>query len=594
MSVHFLSRIRRVTHTFSPTEQVLFWIFSIALLWSLVGVVVDASSKIMVPIPRPGGEFTEGIVGYPRFINPLFALSDADRDMTALVYSGLLAYEPDGTLIPDLAQSYTISADKLQYTFTLKPDITFHDGTPITADDILFTIQRAKDPAIKSPKRANWEGVTVEKRSDRDIVFSLRQPFPAFLENTTLGILPSHLWKPIDPEQFIFSDLNILPVGSGSYRIDAISRDQSGRPRTYTLKSYDAYALGMPYIKTLTLSFYANEESLLTALSAGDIDAVNAITPTEARALSVSNTTLAIKHVPLPRIFSVFFNQNKNAGLFANKEVRVALNNIIDRDAIIEKVFSGYATPVDSPLPPNVRLKVDASVTASSSPLWTIDQAKQSLEKAGWKKNKDGIYEKTVKKQKHLLQFSLSVPSVPELKATAELLAAMWQSIGADVTLKFFDPNDFSQNVLRPREYEALLFGEIVGRDIDLFAFWHSSQRNDPGLNIALYTNIKADKLLSEARTIDNPTDRLIRYTKFEDEIKKDIPAIFLYSPDFIYIIDTKVGGVSLGRITTPAERFLGIRDWYTDTDRVWESLQKIGNRTIGAPWRQLIENIRQ
>ncbi|MEN9614321.1 MAG: hypothetical protein RLZZ347_628 [Candidatus Parcubacteria bacterium] len=547
----------------------------------------------MISIPRPGGSLSEGVIGYPRFINPLFALSDADRDMTALIYSGLLKYEPDGTLVPDLAESYTISADKLVYTFTLRADAQFHDGTPVTADDIIFTIGRAKDANIKSPKRPSWEGVTVEKKSDRDITFTLRQPFPAFLENATLGILPSHLWKPIDTEQFIFSDLNILPIGSGPYAITSISRDASGRPESYTLHSYKKYALGQPYLKTLNLHFYSNEDALLTALTSGTIEAVNGISPTKAKEISLTNTNISIDRVPLPRVFSVFFNQNKSHGLFANKEIRLALNNVVDKNKIIEDVFSGYATAVDSPIPPNLRTSIGSETSlASSSPTWTVDQAQKSLEKAGWKKNTDGIYEKTVKKEKYQLRFSLSVPSVPELKATAELLKDMWTQIGADVTLKFFDPNDFSQNVLRPREYEALLFGEIVGRDIDLFAFWHSSQRNDPGLNIALYTNIKIDKLLSEARTIDNQTDRLIRYGKFEDEIKKDVPAIFLYSPDFIYGISKEVNGISLGRVTTPAERFLGIREWYRDTDRVWEYFKNTDNRTLLSPFKNIVHTI--
>lgn len=547
----------------------------------------------MISIPRPGGSLSEGVIGYPRFINPLFALSDADRDMTALIYSGLLKYEPDGTLVPDLAESYTISADKLVYTFTLRADAQFHDGTPVTADDIIFTIGRAKDANIKSPKRPSWEGVTVEKKSDRDITFTLRQPFPAFLENTTLGILPSHLWKSIDTEQFIFSDLNIFPIGSGPYAITTISRDSSGRPEFYTLHANKKYTLGQPYLKTLNLHFYSNEEVVMTALNSGEIEAVNGISPTKAREIVARNSGISIERVPLPRIFSVFFNPNKSRGLFANKEIRLALNNTVDKSKIIEDVFNGYATAVDSPIPPNLRTSIaSGSTSASSAPIWTIGEAQKSLEKAGWKKNTSGIYEKTVKKEKYLLQFSLSVPSVPELKATAELLKVMWEQIGASVTLKFFDPNDFSQNVLRPREYEALLFGEIVGRDVDLFAFWHSSQRNDPGLNIALYTNIKTDKLLSEARTLDNPNDRLLRYGKFEEEIKKDIPAIFLYSPDFIYGISKEVYGVSLGRVTTPAERFLGIRDWYRNTDRVWEYFRETDNRTLISPFKTILEKI--
>lgn len=585
----YISRLRRLADDFSPTETVLFWIGMIGLIWSLVGITLNLSNRIMISIPRPGGSLTEGVIGYPRFINPLFALSDADRDMTALIYSGLLKYEPDGSLIPDLAKGYTISADKLTYTFTLRDDARFHDGSPVTADDIVFTINKAKDSNIKSPKRASWEGVTVEKTTDSDVVFTLRQPFPAFLENTTLGILPSKLWKDIDAEQFIFSDLNSAPIGTGPYQIKTITKDKSGRPYIYTLSAFTQYTLGRPYLKTLTMRFYTNEESVLTALTSGEIENVNGISPSRARDLTLTAPETQIEQVPLPRIFAVFFNQNKAKGIFTHKEIRTALNNTVNKDKIISDVFSGYATAVDSPIPPNMRASIDnPTPLASSTPLWTIEQTQKYLEKNGWKKDSAGIYEKTVKKEKYTFKFSISVPSVPELKATAELVKEMWEQIGAEVTLKFFDPNDFSQNVLRPREYEALLFGEIVGRDIDLFAFWHSSQRNDPGLNIALYTSIKADKLLSEARTLDKQNDRLIRYTAFEEEIKKDIPAVFLYSPDFIYGVKQDIKGISLGRVTVPSERFLGIRNWHRDTDRVLEAFSNTDNRSLLAPWIQL------
>lgn len=182
------------------------------------------------------------------------------------------------------------------------------------------------------------------------------------------------------------------------------------------------------------------------------------------------------------------------------------------------------------------------------------------------RKTKDGV---------EILSFSLATSDVPELKAAAQIIVQEWKSIGADVDLKIFETGDLNQNVIRPRKYDTLFFGEIVGRELDLFAFWHSSQRNDPGLNIALYANITADKLLEDARTIADYSKRLTKYEEFEQEIAKDIPAIFVYSPDFIYVVPENINGLELGSVTTPSERFLNVHQWYIETDSVWSFFTK-------------------
>ena len=180
-----------------------------------------------------------------------------------------------------------------------------------------------------------------------------------------------------------------------------------------------------------------------------------------------------------------------------------------------------------------------------------------------------------ISKDDEPLQFSISTSNVPELKAVANILKDTWGKVGAKVEIKIFEAGNLNQNIIRPREYEALLFGEVIGRDLDLFAFWHSSQRNDPGLNIALYANITADKLLEKGRTLTNTDLRNKTYLRFEEEVKKDIPAIFLYSPDFIYILPERIQGVSIGSITTSGDRFLNVNEWFIRTDKVWKIFSK-------------------
>jgi peptide/nickel transport system substrate-binding protein len=557
---------------FTLTERLIFYVCFGILLASSLTLLWRLNTHFLVEVPAHGGTLTEGIVGSPRFINPLLAISDADRDMTALVYSGLLKPTLDGTLVGDLAKTYSVSEDGLTYTFILKDKIFFHDNTPVTADDVVFTIQKAQDPALKSPKRANWEGVEVKKVSDTEVQLILKQSYAPFLQNATMGILPKHIWKDTSADEFPFSLVNIEPIGSGPFKVGSVKKGTSGAPNLYSLNAFKKYADGQPFLSQIVLRFYTNETNLLAALKAGQIESVNSISPTEAEKLEKAGER--IEGVPLPRIFGVFFNQNE-APVLANKEVRLALDRALPKQAIVDTVLHGYGTTIDNPIPPGIiREETLSAPDGSETPEERIVAARKILENAGWKMGTStNMMTRTVKKEITKLSFSLVTSNAPELKESAELMKKAWEKLGAEVDLKIFESGDLNQNVIRPRKYGALLFGEIVGRDLDLFAFWHSSQRNDPGLNISLYTNIKADKLLEEARKEIDAEKRLEKYKLFEDEVRKDVPAVFIYSPDFLYALPRKIQGVSLNHLTVPSERFIGANLWYIKTEHVWEFL---------------------
>jgi len=540
-------------------------IFSISVLIMLYKI----SDSFMVEIPVKGGSLSEGIIGSPRFINPLLAISNADRDLSILVYSGLMKATPEGNLIPDLAESYTISDDGLEYIFKLKDDIVFHDGFPITTDDIEFTIKLSQDNIIKSPKRPNWDGITIEKINQKEIKFILKTPYSPFLENTTIGILPKHIWGSIAPEQFAFSNFNIEPIGSGPYKITNINKNSNGILEKYSLASFENYTLGEPYISKLIINFYPNEEGLITAYNKNNIEAINTISPENV--LEFEEKNKRIERVPLPRIFGIFFNQNQNS-IFTHREVRIALDRALDKDRIVNEILNGYGVSINSPVP----IISKYYYNNLSEKTLNIEGAIEILEKNGWKLNEEtGIREKNISKVTTPLEFTISTSDAPELKSVVNIAKEEWEKIGAKVNIKIFEIGDLNQNVIRPREYEALLFGEIIGRDMDLFAFWHSSQRNDPGLNIALYANITTDKLLEETRTSNDEKERMEKYKTFQEEVLNDIPAIFIYSPDFIYIIPEKIQNFSLGQITVPSERFLSIHNWNIKTNKVWKIFAK-------------------
>jgi len=516
------------------------------------------NQNLLVIVKSSDGEITEGIVGTPRFGNPLLATSDADRDIVNLVYSGLMRQTSSGDLIPDLATKVETSTDGKKYTFYLKPNLVWHDGKPLTTKDIQFTINKVKDPTIKSARRPRWEGVTTEILDDKTIVFHLEQPFAGFLKNTTIGILPAHLWSDIPNDEFSLTDLNTKPVGSGPYEIEKIKKDASSIAEYYLLKPFDRFALGAPKV-TINLKLYPNETSRLEAFASGDIDTLSAISPENLQMVSTKNHTVITS--PMPRVFGIFFNQNQSTVL-AKPEVRQALDISLDKQKIIDKVLFGYGTPIDGPT---------IFDTLNTTEQNGIEKAQTILEKAGWKKNEAGFYEKTISKTTTLLEFSLTTSDTPELKKVAEETRNTWTKLGAKVDLKVFESGTLDQTVIRPRKYDALLFGQVTGRNIDLYSFWHSSQRLNPGLNIAMYANLKVDKLLEEIRNLNDIKTLQSKNESARELIKDDYPAIFLYTPKFIYIIPDKIKDINFGIIEQPSDRFSDMYKAYIETEKVWK-----------------------
>lgn len=548
--------------TLSPFERLLGAVLLIVCISTGLILLSQLHSGTLVAIPREGGTLREAVVGSPRFVNPLLAASDADKDIATLVYAGLMGRAPDGTLEPVLADRFTVSEDKTVYTFTIREDAVFHDGTAVTADDVLYTLSQVQNPDIKSTRFANWDGVVVEKVDQYTVRFVLPEPFAPFLDNTTLGILPRHLWESTTVEEFTFSRYNSEPVGAGPYQIKEIVLDEQGIPSKYVLTHFDDYARGTPPIEQIDFSFFRNETDLIAAFESGRIDTLYGIDPTRVPALIATSKQEIVTHtVPLQRIFGVFLNHNR-AEFFLREEVREALNVLLPREDIVRTVLSGYGTAIDSPFPPGVL----ATTRATSS---TAD-AQALLESGGWELDDEGVYVRETDSASVRLAFSLSVPSAPQLVQAAELIREKWIASGIDVELKIFDPTDLTQNIIRPRRYEALLFGEVIGPELDLYAFWHSSQRNDPGLNIAQYANIEADKLLQDARAELDPDTRQTLFQEFDALVREDRAALFLYTPDFIYLVPKQVNNVTLTGITEPRDRFNTIHTWYIETDNVW------------------------
>ncbi len=567
--VEIFGKLSNIVHDFSLAEKVYFYSLCAIFIASGVKVLENVNTSLMVDVPANGGYINEGIVGSPRFINPVLAISDLDHDMSALIYSGLMKDGPSNSLTTDLAKSYDISSDGLTYTFILKDNIYFHDGVKVTADDVEFTINKIQDNTIKSPRRPAFYDVAVEKIDDKQIKFILKKPYSPFLENLTVGILPKHLWSNLSSDEFSLSQYNLEPIGSGPYKISKMETLQKNMliiPSYYELSAFDKYASGRPFIDKVVINFYRDEKALIDAYNNGEIEDISSISPNEIAGIK-KQSGAEVETSPLPRVFGVFFNQNQSE-ILSNKEVRLALDTATDKQTIVDDVLGGYGKTLDGPIPYGL-----ISSDGSPSNEYNTDMAENILLKAGWIKNSGtGIMEKKISPSRTIkLAISISTLNSPDLIKAAELIKNDWEKIGATVDIKQFEFGDLQQNIIRPRKFEALLYGMVIGRDIDFFAFWHSSQRNDPGLNISMYANSKVDKLLEDARKTSNSSVRIDKYKSFENEIKKDIPAVFLYSPEFIYIIPDKIKGSSIGTITLPYERFLNINNWYIETNNLWK-----------------------
>src|SRR5574343_477640 len=418
---------------------------------------------------------------------------------------------------------------------------------------------------LKSPKKADWSGVIVKKINNKEIQFILKQPYSPFISNTTIGILPKHIWKNLDTDQFIFSKFNLKPIGSGPYRVEETTSDKNGIPTTYSLSSFSKFYNKEPYISKINLKFYSNKKLALEAFNSGEIESFAGFSIKETANIASTTENITVIHNPSPRIFGIFFNQNSSPVL-ANKEVRQALNMVVDKDQIIKDVLYGYVVSIDGPLP-------DSSINNKNYSTSTIDSAQTLLKNSGWQKNKDGILEKKADKksgvQTQLLEFSISTTDSEDLKKVAEIVRASWEKLGAKVNVKVFEYGDLSQNVIKTRKYDALLFGEIVSKNLDLYAFWHSSQKNYPGLNVAMYVNSKADKILEDTRVESEDKDKENLYATFEKIIREDVPAVFLYSPEYTYILPNKIKGYENTHMSNPFDRFYGIEKWYIETDYI-------------------------
>lgn len=612
------SQLKYVSRFLNQREKYIISLCAALALLALVTWGISLSIKHSSFVPRDGGEYIEALIGQPKFINPLFAgNNDIDTDLAALIYNGLFRYDSEQKLAPDLAESYTVSDDKKVYEITLRRNISWSDGEPFTANDVLFTFENIQSPEVNSPLFPAFQGVEIEKIDDYKIRFTLKESFAPFLDTLTVGIIPEHVWINVQPANIKLAKNNLQPIGTGPWKFEKLVKDDAGAIQIYSLSRNEKYHGKTPHLKTVTFKFYSDFQQSIEALRSQNVTAVSFIPRPFKEKLAKKN--INIYSLTLPQYTALFFNQNQAPPL-KDSDLRLALALALDKSAILREALNNEGLIIDSPiLQGNIgyypeikkneynvekakklldkkwsaiapedyfKLRFDsilkgrqaaidaAAKNPSSTPAMassTIETIRQEImatvrqemriDQIAYRKNKDS----------NILSLTITTADTPEYTQAAESIAKMWRALGIKTDIQTISSRQFSREILKGRSYQVLLYGEIVGSDPDLFPFWHSSQIEYPGLNLALFVNRAADKLLEEARVEANGEKRAAGYKKFQDILSKEIPAVFLYTPTYTFAVNKEIKGVAINRVLNPADRYNGLADWYMKTKWVWK-----------------------
>lgn len=566
-----LAQFLRLPKILTRQEKFLIIICLVIFFSSLTLLVGRLYFKHTAIAPANGGVYTEGLVGSPRYVNPLFAsVNDVDADIAQLIFSGLLRFSPQKGYMPDLAESYEVSEDQKVYTFRLRQNIKWHDGAPFFIDDVFFTINAAQNSDYSSPAAKSFAGVALEKVDEKTIRFRLQEPFVGFRQALTIGILPEHIWGAISPSAAHLAEINLKPIGTGPFRFKSFVRSRDGNVRSYTLARNEDFYGQKPYLDKIVFRFYPDTKSAAMGLGLGEVDGINLLPPGEK---IDKQQNIVYYSLVLPQYTAIFFNLKGGNTALTDKNVRQALAHATNKEKILREALGGEpGSPsqggqiLGGPIPRGfIGFHAEAK-KYDFNPL----TAETLLDKAGWKRD-DQTEEKRRKKNNVELEITLTAIGKGEQYHLAEIIKENWERVGVKVNLNIVPGAQIQKTVIRPRLYDALIYGEILGPESDLLPYWHSSQVSDPGLNLSGFSNALADKYLEELRKITNISERAKKFIALQNILMEEAPAIFLYSPTFVYPVSKRIKGIDIQYIIIPKDRFSSIESWFVKQKRVFK-----------------------
>lgn len=522
---------------------------------SLLTLGVYYWSTSIIRVPTLGGTYSEGFIGSPRYINPLYSEgSDADRDLTRLVFRGLTKAAPEG-YVADLAQEIVVESPTVTKV-TLRSDVRFHNGETLTSSDVLFTLDALKNPAYGSPLLSAYQDISAEAESDTVVRFTTKEGLD-LLPLLSIGILPSNVWQSVPPDRAILSSLNLRPVGNGPYQVSKLTRNEDGDILSVTLTAFPDFPGDGPYIETIVAKFSPTTNALGEALLAGQMDAAATVPIFKAEKLR-NDGRFSILTPALPQYVAAYFN-TKNA-LFSS-EVRNALALAVDRAQVAAQARGSFARAWPSPILPGM-----PGSDSISLPTADIGAAQAALDAAGWTVGEGGVRMKGETR----LAFTITAVENEEFTAAAEALAEVWRSLGADVQTQTISRVSFLQSVLKERTFDVLVAdAQYMGNRPDPYLLWHSSQAVFPGLNVSQFSSNDVDGAVNAIRKNESPEKVGEAYATLASAFAAAMPAVVLYQPTYIYAANADIRGIDLPSLRAPADRFDGITAWYLKTRTV-------------------------
>lgn len=505
--------------------------------------------------------YTEGIVAKNgiQSINPLFVdYNEADREVSRLVFSGLMKYDPDKKAVVDDMATLSINSAKTEYTFIMKDGLKWQDGKPLTADDVYFTFHDIiKDESFPNEiLKANFAGVSILEPDEKTIKFKLQKPNIFFVTNLAIGILPKHILEGTAPSDLLQDEFNKMPIGSGPYMIiDPVETFSDGRNQITLTRNLNYYG-AISEIENIRFIVYPTMDELVDEISV--VDGVVKVTGNYILDFKNSDR-FKLYSYQLPQYIAVFLNMDSQV-LKDNKNVRLALQKAIDKKELLNQFVDKI--PVDTPL---MELAQQDWVYQSS-----ISQAQGALKDGGYTYASEDAQHAGIRydsKGKGLeLHFVARLYNegtyqFEETQKVADFLRASWESIGFNIEVAILEPDAFKEAIMT-RSYDLLLVGQNLGYNLDTYSFWHSTQANASGLNLSNYKSFAVDSLIEDIRAVFNPDKRERELNELADLIKNDIPAIFLYRPVYYYASDAKVSGISMDGVVFPDDRFARISNW--------------------------------
>ena len=525
-------------------------------------------STPFLPEAAPGGIYTEALIGSMGRLNPMLDWNNpADRDINRLIFSGLMRFDSHGLPQPDLADSWGVSPDGTLYNFSIRTNALWHDGQPVTSDDVVFTIELIKSTGSLFPQDIKdlWSQIEIKRIDDKTLQFKLPEPFAPFLDYATFGVLPRHLLESVPADQIANAEFNLQPVGTGPYKFDHLMTS-GGQITGVVLVINEDYYLPGPYIEQIVFRYYANSASALAAYQQGEVLGVSQLT-VDVLQEALMEPSLSVYTSRLPQMGLVFLNLNNPSVLFLQSEkFRHALLLGINRRQIVSHIMKGQAIIADGPILQGSWAYYDEIEHFDYDP----DAAAALLKDEGFVIPAGGGDVRA--KDGQFLNFTLVHPDDTIHTQIAQAIQSDLALIGVKVDLQSVPYDSLVNDFLTPRNYQAALADLNTARtpDPDPYLFWHQSEATG-GQNYSQWDNRTASEFLETARIEADFATRARLYRNFQVVFAKDMPSLPLYYPVYSYGVDAQVQGVQVAPMYDISDRLALINEWYLVTRRTLE-----------------------